>query len=507
MDLTLSYIARLPVHLYMWSIVELFFSEVITSGVHNVPNDRPIIFCSTHPCMTHDGALLWKTVPTARPLSCWASKTYLSNSVIGRLLTLMGAVPVYRVPRTASERKLLDENRDMFRNTVDKLKSGVALVIFPEGCSYTEPNIVRTLPGAAWTLIEYQRLYPEDIQPAIVPVTLSYSAKSKARSRVHFFIAAYSVILVLTHAIQSYVKYCPPITLDSLPGGFEHGTRNAKELARSITAVLHESLVDNSIHAPDWESSNAAFMAYRLLSPQSSTYDWTQEVQQLVSTLSSPVYREQRAALSNYFSLLENCLFVDGDIFSAGVPLPVLSSSLIHPILFLTFFLWPAYFVGWLGSYVMTPAGKIEGIGPYKSLYAQGGFLMTACFASIAATSRISIITWYHFPFTFAAIFLALYLYHRLVVDTLDLHYRRGRTGICLLVANLIPSTPLDLKELAIYQAPPTYLRNKWLPEQPEHPQIVRTVDIMTRVRITRWHLDEALAAARESLASLPIKL
>jgi hypothetical protein len=65
--------------------------------------------------------------------------------------------------------------------------------------------------------------------------------------------------------------------------------------------------------------------------------------------------------------------------------------------------------------------GKLEGIGPYKTLYAQGGFLLTALVASIAVTCKISAFAWQHIPLTFATFFVALYLFHRLVADTLDL--------------------------------------------------------------------------------------
>ena len=67
-------------------------------------------------------------------------------------------------------------------------EEGVAVALFPEGTSYTEPRIMQVKDGAAWAALEYTkwaRAQPGGAPPVmIVPVSIVYTNKSKYRSRV-----------------------------------------------------------------------------------------------------------------------------------------------------------------------------------------------------------------------------------------------------------------------------------------------------------------------------------
>jgi glycerol-3-phosphate O-acyltransferase / dihydroxyacetone phosphate acyltransferase len=100
-----------------------------------------------------------------------------------RILLSAGNIPVDRGGK---------DNRSLFKGTFDTLSKDLAVGLFPEGTSYTEPHIMQVKPGAAWAALEYTKWASE--QPGlasskevvIVPATLVYTDKSKYRSDVSF---------------------------------------------------------------------------------------------------------------------------------------------------------------------------------------------------------------------------------------------------------------------------------------------------------------------------------
>jgi 1-acyl-sn-glycerol-3-phosphate acyltransferase len=134
--------------------------------------------------MNHDGCILSATRPSTKRLSFWISSRFASKSIFGMLLAEMGAVRIHRLPQNSLTSGRLRENNNVVAATVAKLKSGWDFVIFPEGHSSTNHKILQVLNGAAWTLMEYSKTHPSDLQPVIIPVCLVYSDKSTFRSHV-----------------------------------------------------------------------------------------------------------------------------------------------------------------------------------------------------------------------------------------------------------------------------------------------------------------------------------
>ncbi|KAJ7284356.1 hypothetical protein C8J57DRAFT_1497285 [Mycena rebaudengoi] len=376
------------------------------------------------------------------------------------------------------------ENNNVVAATVAKLKSGWDFVIFPEGHSSTNHKILQVLNGAAWTLMEYSKTHPSDLQPVIIPVCLVYSDKSTFRSRVH-------------------ITYGAPIGLETLSNSdsWKDKIFDPKETVHLLTDRLRASLVENTLNSKDWETLNAAVMATSLLEIQGLAQDWSQQIQQLIVTLSSSDSHDRKLALSNYHSLLQHSLFIDSEVFSSRIPLPFLLASAFHPIFLLCLPLAPTYLFAWFISWAVTPSGRPEGVGPHKSLFGQRVFLATITGASVAICA---VVGWQHLPTVFTVLFAELYFLHLAIADAVHLHFRRARTGFTLLIAKMIQSAPLDASELVRLQKPITYKRSQWLRKEFESDEADSVeVDMFTRLRVTRWHLQGALDAAEEVVASL----
>lgn len=91
-----------------------------------------------------------------------------------------------------------DVHQSLFRETFQALDAGEVIGVFPEGTSYTEPEIAQVKDGAAWVALEYTRWQLEHEQSqkepgaktsearklVVIPVGIVYSDKARYQSRV-----------------------------------------------------------------------------------------------------------------------------------------------------------------------------------------------------------------------------------------------------------------------------------------------------------------------------------
>ena len=84
------------------------------------------------------------------------------------------------------DRKSKDRQR-LLQGTLEALSRGVAVALFPEGTSYTEPRIMQVKDGAAWAALEYAKWAKEhnhtEDPVTVVPAAIVYTNKSKYRSQ------------------------------------------------------------------------------------------------------------------------------------------------------------------------------------------------------------------------------------------------------------------------------------------------------------------------------------
>lgn len=124
------------------------------------------------------------------------------NPISGWILSSSGSIPVNRNPnsvRFAEEGKekgsqSSDIHNALFKETFQALDDGEVIGVFPEGTSYTEPQIAQVKDGAAWAAFEYVRWQREKgtnhkngrkVKPlTVVPVAIVYTDKAQYQSRV-----------------------------------------------------------------------------------------------------------------------------------------------------------------------------------------------------------------------------------------------------------------------------------------------------------------------------------
>jgi UMF1 family MFS transporter len=170
LDVIVAGLARLALH--------VFFREVNLEGLERIPRGVPVVLVANHNNSVVDSFLLL-ALPRARP-RILAKSPLFSHPVMRPLLSLAGALPVYRREDPGSDVK---RNAETFSRCHRILAAGGCVALFPEGTSH---NLERRLPlksGAARIVLGTEAAYgPLGVR--VVPAGLRYDAKDRFRSKV-----------------------------------------------------------------------------------------------------------------------------------------------------------------------------------------------------------------------------------------------------------------------------------------------------------------------------------
>ncbi|KAL4078255.1 hypothetical protein V8B97DRAFT_1865729 [Scleroderma yunnanense] len=284
----------------VWS----FFTEVRVIGAENVPKDGPIIVTATHHNMILDPSILSSYFPHGRMLNYWSKASLFKNRTLAYILYSSGNIPVDRGSK---------DRRVLFRGTFDALARGQAVALFPEGTSYTQPQIMQVKDGAAWAALEYMKWAAEkginEPEVRIVPAAIVYTNKSKYRSDV-------------------IMDFGQPISMDEYKAQFLSDIEGMPRAAvKRLTRTIEQQLVEATINAPDWETLYIARMARDLLWENERSIDLNDFVaisQTLVDLFSTknatPNYTSVCRHLLDYYSLLQSTHLTNSVLASLHLP-------------------------------------------------------------------------------------------------------------------------------------------------------------------------------------------
>lgn len=120
-----------------------------------------------------------------------------ANPVLRAVMASSGSIPVQRIPNSTGAAGTPGAPPDarfaLLRETFRALDAGEVVGVFPEGTSYTAPQIAQVKEGAAWVALEYARWQLQHAAAGaqgkskkltLVPVGIVYSDKTRFKSRV-----------------------------------------------------------------------------------------------------------------------------------------------------------------------------------------------------------------------------------------------------------------------------------------------------------------------------------
>ncbi|HEX8160642.1 MAG TPA: 1-acyl-sn-glycerol-3-phosphate acyltransferase [Pyrinomonadaceae bacterium] len=137
-------LAQRLVRLIISLALRLFFRRIETSDAGLVPAGEPLIFVLNHPNGLIDPALVFCALP--RRISFLAKSTLFGMPVIGGLLRLLEALPLYRRADAPADPSL---NLLTFARSRELLRENRCIAIFPEGRSHDSTTLLPIKTGAA----------------------------------------------------------------------------------------------------------------------------------------------------------------------------------------------------------------------------------------------------------------------------------------------------------------------------------------------------------------------
>lgn len=197
-----------------------YFGRIDVEHADRLPADGPVLVIANHPASLTDVLVLGTVLP--RRLHFLAHSGLFHPAPRGFLLRVFGALPVFRREDDAAETY---RNDTTFRACTDLFDAGGVVVIFPEGTSQADRELLRLKTGAARLALSYDAGAGAAARRRgrlrVVPVGLHFVERTAFRSDVVISVgdvldlAAYrdryahdaeSAVRALTHAMRAALE-------------------------------------------------------------------------------------------------------------------------------------------------------------------------------------------------------------------------------------------------------------------------------------------------------------
>lgn len=161
--------------------VSVFYRRFEVAHAERIPEHGPVLLCANHVNALVDAVVVQAASP--RPVHPLARSGLFRRPLLRPILALIQAVPIYRRPAgDASGAATAAHNDASFRRLFAYLRSGRALLIFPEGQSHSDPSLRPIKTGAARIALGAWRDHGR--LPTVVPVGLIFTHKGRFRGDV-----------------------------------------------------------------------------------------------------------------------------------------------------------------------------------------------------------------------------------------------------------------------------------------------------------------------------------
>lgn len=161
-----------------------YYGDVVVQGAERVPQRAPLLVVANHPNALVDALLVGTTL--RRRVLLTAKATLFEHPVLAPLLRRVGVVPLRRAAdeRSATKRggATPARNADAFQAVREALRTGSAVLVFPEGISHDLPELAPLKTGAARMALDAQGAGVRGLM--VLPLGLVFERKEALRSRV-----------------------------------------------------------------------------------------------------------------------------------------------------------------------------------------------------------------------------------------------------------------------------------------------------------------------------------
>ncbi len=148
--------------------LHFYIKRIAWSGTEHIPKSKPVLFCATHSNSFLDAlfyaANLWK------PLYVLTRGDVFKKPAIRNILYGFKLLPIFR--QSEGEEKAAQRNEESFQESLDLFKDNQYIMIFPEGISQHQKEVLPLKKGAVALA---QRAWSAGIPLQVIPVGVDYS--------------------------------------------------------------------------------------------------------------------------------------------------------------------------------------------------------------------------------------------------------------------------------------------------------------------------------------------
>jgi 1-acyl-sn-glycerol-3-phosphate acyltransferase len=154
-----------------------FYREIRVVGREKIPATGPLLIAVNHQNALVDSLIIGRVAP--RKITMTAKATLIENPLIAALFKMVGVVPLRRVSDESQKSGSMNRSRNAnaFRELLETLRYGGAVLIFPEGKSHNETGLEPLRTGLARLALQ-ARTEAQIGGVHILPIGLIFEDKS-----------------------------------------------------------------------------------------------------------------------------------------------------------------------------------------------------------------------------------------------------------------------------------------------------------------------------------------
>jgi 1-acyl-sn-glycerol-3-phosphate acyltransferase len=202
-----------------------YYRHIEIIGRDRIPVSGPIIVAVNHQNALVDALLAQWVVPRRQRIT---AKATLSDTIFGALLVkVVEIIPLRRSSDESAGASAPMRNRNAFRQIIEALSGGSAVLIFPEGKSHNDPSLAPLKTGLARVALWARNAGIRGMR--IVPIGLTFEDKARPDT------------VVTAHVGE-------PITVDEWPTDDPQALTT--EIAERLRATVYPATVSHQVPTP-----------------------------------------------------------------------------------------------------------------------------------------------------------------------------------------------------------------------------------------------------------------
>jgi len=218
--------------------IRQYFREVTVSRGDSIPKGKPLIVLPNHTSAFMDPIVVAAHIP--RPVFFLARGESFQNKFMSKLFRVLHMIPIYRREHTPD---LVDQNEFIFQKCFEMMEEKGCLMIFPEGVSQMEPQLMPLKTGSARIALGAEARNDFTLDIHLLPAGINY---------------------MNAHSVQGklFVNFGEPIRCSDYKELYENDPEKA---IRKLTQDISDELSSRIVIVEDKRWQHLAIRAERLI--------------------------------------------------------------------------------------------------------------------------------------------------------------------------------------------------------------------------------------------------